>query len=67
VQNNASEEQANLQIRQIYDRVQRQVYLFLGATLGRSSDQPLPDLLEPTVVRASSRHSRPSAAIWRKS
>ena len=33
VQNNASEEQANLQIRQIYDRVQRQVYLFLGATL----------------------------------
>ncbi len=33
VQNNESEEQANLQIRQIYDRVQRQVYIFLGATL----------------------------------
>ena len=33
VENNESEEQANLQIRQIYDRVQRQVYLFLGATL----------------------------------
>jgi signal transduction histidine kinase len=33
VQNNESEEQANQQIRQIYDRVQRQVYLFLGATL----------------------------------
>jgi signal transduction histidine kinase len=33
VQNNESEEQANLQIRQIYDRVQRQVYVFLGATL----------------------------------
>jgi signal transduction histidine kinase len=34
VQNNESEEQADLQIRQIYDRVQRQVYVFLGATLG---------------------------------
>jgi signal transduction histidine kinase len=33
VQNNESEEQANQQIRQLYDRVQRQVYLFLGATL----------------------------------
>jgi signal transduction histidine kinase len=33
VQNNESEEQAAQQIRQIYDRVQRQVYLFLGATL----------------------------------
>jgi signal transduction histidine kinase len=33
VQNNESEEQANQQIRQIYDRVQRQVYIFLGATL----------------------------------
>jgi signal transduction histidine kinase len=33
VQNNESEEQANVQIRQIYDRVQRQVYVFLGATL----------------------------------
>ncbi len=33
VENNESEEQANQQIRQIYGRVQRQVYLFLGATL----------------------------------
>jgi signal transduction histidine kinase len=33
VENNESEEQANLQVRQIYDRVQQQVYLFLGATL----------------------------------
>jgi signal transduction histidine kinase len=33
VQNNESEELADQQIRQIYDRVQRQVYLFLGATL----------------------------------
>jgi len=33
VQNNEAEEQAAQQIRQIYDRVQRQVYLFLGATL----------------------------------
>jgi signal transduction histidine kinase len=33
VQNNESEEQAALHIRQIYDRVQRQVYLFLTATL----------------------------------
>jgi signal transduction histidine kinase len=33
VQNNENEEQADQQIRQIYDRVQRQVYLFLGATL----------------------------------
>jgi signal transduction histidine kinase len=33
VQNNASEEQAALQIGQIYDRVQRQVYLFLTAIL----------------------------------
>jgi len=33
VQNNESEEQADQQIRRIYDRVQRQVYLFLGATL----------------------------------
>jgi signal transduction histidine kinase len=33
VQNNESEEQANQQIQQLYDRVQRQVYLFLGATL----------------------------------
>jgi signal transduction histidine kinase len=33
VQNNESEEQANQQIHQLYDRVERQVYLFLGATL----------------------------------
>jgi signal transduction histidine kinase len=33
VQNNASEEQAAMRIGQIYDRVQRQVYLFLTATL----------------------------------
>lgn len=33
VQNNEAEEQAAQQVRQIYDRVQRQVYLFLGATL----------------------------------
>jgi signal transduction histidine kinase len=33
VQNNASEEQAALQIGRIYARVQRQVYLFLTATL----------------------------------
>jgi len=33
VQNNESEEQAALRIGQIYDRVQRQVYLFFTATL----------------------------------
>ncbi len=33
VQNNESEEQAALRIAEIYDRVQRQVYLFLTATL----------------------------------
>src|SRR6266849_42670 len=33
VQNNESEEQAALRIGQIYDRVQRQVYLFLAITL----------------------------------
>jgi signal transduction histidine kinase len=33
VQNNESEEQAVLRIGQVYDRVQRQVYLFLTATL----------------------------------
>ncbi len=33
VQNNESEEQATLRISQIYDRVQRQVYFFLTATL----------------------------------
>jgi len=33
VQNNESEEQATQQISQIYDRVQRQVYIFLTATL----------------------------------
>jgi signal transduction histidine kinase len=33
VQNNESEDQAAQRIRQIYDRVGRQVYLFLGATL----------------------------------
>src|SRR6266568_393258 len=33
VQNNESEEQAAQRIRHIYDRVGRQVYLFLGATL----------------------------------
>ena len=33
VQNNESEEQATLRISEIYDRVQRQVYLFLTATL----------------------------------
>ena len=33
VENNESEEQAALQIGQIYDRVQRQVYLFLAAIL----------------------------------
>jgi signal transduction histidine kinase len=34
VQNNESEEQASRQIEQIYDRVQRQVYVFLAAILG---------------------------------
>jgi signal transduction histidine kinase len=33
VENNASEEQTAAQVREIYARVQRQVYLFLGATL----------------------------------
>lgn len=33
VQNNESEEQASQQIREIYERVERQVYYFLGATL----------------------------------
>lgn len=33
VQNNESEEQASQQIREIYSRVERQVYYFLGATL----------------------------------
>ncbi len=33
VENNASEEQTAAQVRDIYERVQRQVYLFLGATL----------------------------------
>jgi signal transduction histidine kinase len=33
VQNSENEEQAGLQIVQIYDRVQRQVYFFLAATL----------------------------------
>lgn len=33
VQNNASEEAAGTRIKEIYDRVQRQVYLFLAATL----------------------------------
>ena len=33
VQNNESEEQANQQIREIYARVERQVYYFLGGTL----------------------------------
>ncbi len=33
VQNNESEEQATLRISQIYDRVQRQAYFFLTATL----------------------------------
>jgi cytochrome b561 len=33
VQNNESEEQAAQRIAQIYDRVQRQVYLFLTLTL----------------------------------
>ena len=33
VQNNESEEQATQQIKRIYDRVERQVYLFLTATL----------------------------------
>jgi signal transduction histidine kinase len=34
VQNSENEEQANQQIVHIYDRVQRQVYIFLAATLG---------------------------------
>jgi signal transduction histidine kinase len=33
VENNAGEEQAAVQVSQIYDRVQRQVYLFLAAIL----------------------------------
>jgi len=33
VQNNESEQEAAAQVRRIYDRVQRQVYLFLTATL----------------------------------
>jgi hypothetical protein len=45
VQNNESEEQAALRIAQIYDRVQRQVYLFLTATLIA--------ILESAIVRAT--------------
>ncbi len=33
IQNNEAEEQATAQITEIYDRVQRQLYLFLGAAL----------------------------------
>ncbi len=33
IQNNEGEEQATAEIRKIYDRVQRQLYLFLGAAL----------------------------------
>src|SRR5213078_2023173 len=33
VENNAREEQTSAQVRDIYAQVQRQVYLFLGATL----------------------------------
>ena len=58
VQNNESEEQAAQQIGQIYDRVQRQVYLFLdGHADCDSSYQPLSHPFEPEVVCADSQHS----------
>ena len=54
VQNNESEEQAALRIAQIYDRVQRQVYLFLTATLVAIMLTGLYlDPLEPEAVRAT--------------
>jgi hypothetical protein len=54
VQNSENEEQAGQRIVQIYDRVQRQVYVFLGATLaGNPAERPFGDSLEPAPVRAA--------------
>ena len=54
VQNNESEEQAALRIAQIYDRVQRQVYLFLALTLvAILLTGPVLDPLQPATVCAT--------------
>ena len=53
--------------RTIYAVVQRQVYWFLAATLGRHrADQPVSDSIEPAAVRAARRRCRTSGASWRR-
>ena len=48
--------------------VQRQVYLFLAATLTAiAADQPVPDPVQPAALRASWRRFPNSAANWRRS
>ena len=52
VENNESEEQTAQRVQAIYDRVQRQVYWLLSATLRRDrADEPVPDSLQPPAVR----------------
>ncbi len=61
VQNNESEEQAALRIAEIYDRVQRQVYLFLTAHAGgHSADRTVFDPFQPAIVCATGRALRPA-------
>ena len=59
VQNNESEEQAAQRIAQIYDRVQRQVYLFLTAHAdGHRAHELVFDSFQPALVCATGRAVR---------
>ena len=59
VQNSENEEQAGQRIVQIYDRVRRQVYVFLAATLlAILLNGSVADSLEPTALRTDGRDFR---------
>ena len=66
VENNEGEQQAALQIEQIYNRVQRQVYLFLAATLVTIVLTSLYLIRSNRPIFASWRRFPNSAASWRR-
>ncbi len=66
VQNNESEEQAAQRIGEIYDRVQRQVYLFLTLTLMAILLTGLYSSARTGNCLRNWRRFRSSAATWRR-
>jgi len=65
VQNNEIEEQAALRIGQIYERVQRQVYLFLPSRSCPSLLTACIDPLQPSAIAQLAALSH-NAASWRR-